>query len=200
MEPRLEDLRLGTRCVLAGGGDFGSIVSSGLYNNHLQISQSPQAVAIIYEAGGPRVARMNAQHQRSGVSDWYGDTIGRYEGATLVLETINVHPVQRNGAGPKLKVTERFTRVGPDRLLYRFQVEDPDTFTQPWGGEQELMSIERVYEFACHEGNYGMPNILAGFRADEKAGIVRTSSASLLDGRATGRGNNRDDETPAPSK
>ena len=180
-----EDLRLGTRCVLAGGGDFGSIVSSGLYNNNLQISQSPQAVAIIYEAGGPRVARMNAQHQRSGLTDWYGDTIGRYEGATLVLETINVHPVQRNGAGPKLKVTERYTRVGPNRLLYQFRVEDPDTFTQPWGGEQEFMSTERLYEYACHEGNYGMPNILSGFRADEKAGVVRASAPSLLDGRSS---------------
>jgi len=186
-----EDLRLGTRCVLAGGGDFGSVVSSGLYNNNLQISQSPEAVAIIYEAGGPRLARLNAQHWQSGVTDWFGDTIARYEGDTLVLETINVHPVQRDGAGPKLKVTERYTRVGPNRLLYRFQVEDPDTFTQPWGGEQEFMSTERLYEYACHEGNYGMPNILAGFRADEKAGIVRTSSASLLDGRATGRSNAR---------
>ena len=186
-----EDLRLGTRCVMAGGGDFGSVVSTSLYNNNLQISQSPEAVAIIYEAGGPRLARLNAQHWQSGVTDWFGDTIARYEGDTLVLETINVHPVQRDGAGPKLKVTERYTRVGPNRLLYRFQVEDPDIFTQPWGGEQEFMSTERLYEYACHEGNYGMPNILAGFRADEKAGIVRTSSASLLDGRATGRSNAR---------
>jgi len=180
-----EDLRLGTRCVMAGGGDFGSVVSTSLYNNNLQISQSPQAVAVIYEAGGPRVARMNAKHQQSGVSDWFGDTIGRYEGDTLVLETINIHPIQRNGAGPKLKVTERYTRVGPNRLLYQFRVEDSDTFTQPWGGEQELMSTESLYEYACHEGNYGMPNILAGFRADEKAGIVRASAPSLLDGRSS---------------
>jgi hypothetical protein len=186
-----EDLRLGTRCVLAGGGDFGSVVSSSLYNNNLQISQGPEAVAIIYEAGGPRLARLNAQHRPSGLPDWFGDTIARYEGDTLVLETINVHPLQRDGTGPKLKVTERYTRVGPNRILYRFHVEDPDTFTQPWGGEQELMSTQRLYEFACHEGNYGMPNILAGKRAEEKAGVVRASGPSLLDGRALGRGNSR---------
>ena len=179
-----EDLRLQTRCILVGG-NFGSIFNTGLYNNNVQISQSPDAVAIIFEDGGPRIARLNAQHRQSGVSDWSGDKIARYEGDTLVVETINIHPYQRDGAGPKLKVTERFTRVGPERLLYQFRVEDPDTFTQPWGGEQELMPTERIYEFACHEGNYGLPNILSGFRADEKAGIVRSSTPSLLDGRSS---------------
>ena len=195
-----EDLRPSTRCVLGFGLSFGTIFSAGLYNNNVQISQSPQAVALISEAASMRVARLNEQHRQSNVSQWFGDAIAHYEGATLVVESANIHPFQRDGAGPKLKVTERFTRVGPERLLYQFRVEDPDTFTQPWGGEQELMPTERLYEFACHEGNYGMPNILAGFRADERAGIVRISSASLLDGRATGRGNNRGDETPPPAK
>jgi hypothetical protein len=120
------------------------------------------------------------------VPDWFGDAVARYEGDTLVVETINVHPIQRDGAGPKLKVTERYTRVGPNRLLYRFHVEDPDTFTQPWGGEQEFVPAEGpLYEFACHEGNYGLQNILAGARADEKAGVVRASAPSLLDGRSS---------------
>jgi hypothetical protein len=180
-----EDLRLGTRCVIGGGLDFGSIFNTGLYNNNVQISQSPHAVALISEANMPRIARLNAQHWQPAVPQWFGDPVAHYEGDTLVVETTNVHPVQREGAGPKLKVTERFTRVGPNRLLYRFHVEDPDTFTQPWGGEQEFMPTQRLYEFACHEGNYGMPNILAGFRADEKAGVVRATGPSLLDGRSS---------------
>ena len=180
-----EDLRITTRCVLGFGLEFGSLISSGLYNNNIQISQSPDAVAIISEAASMRIARLNAEPRPQAVSEWFGDPVAHYEGDTLVVETINAHPVQRDGAGPKLKVTERFTRVGPNRILYRFHVEDPDTFTQPWGGEQEFMPTQRLYEFACHEGNYGMPNILAGFRADEKAGVVRDSAPSLLDGRSS---------------
>jgi hypothetical protein len=185
-----EDLRLSTRCVLGFGLMFGSIFNAGLYNNNMQISQGPEAVALVSEAASMRIARLNAQHWPAALPRWFGDPVARYEGDTLVVETTNFHPLQRDGAGPKLKVTERFTRVGPNRLLYRFHVEDPDTFTQPWGGEQELMPTQRLYEFACHEGNYGLQNILAGARADEKSGVVRASGPSLLDGRALGRGNN----------
>ena len=182
-----EDLRLGTRCVLNGGLEFGAVISSSLYNNTIQIWQSPEAAAVKSEQVMTRVARMNAQHRPGNISDWGGDAVAHIEGATLVVETINAHPLERDGASSKLKVTERYRRVGPNRLLYQFIVEDPDTFTQPWGGEQEFIPAQGLYEYACHEGNYGMPNILAGFRSDEKAGIVRNSSASLLDGRATGR-------------
>ena len=186
-----EDLRITTRCVVHGTLQWGAVISDSLYNNNIQISQSPDAVAIVSEKAMVRIAPLKAQHRPSFVPDWFGDAVARYEGDTLVVETINVHPLQREGTGPKLQVTERYTRVGPNRLLYRFQVEDPDTFTQPWGGEQELMSTQRLYEFACHEGNYGLQNILAGKRADEKAGVVRASAPSLLDGRALGRGNSR---------
>ena len=193
-----EDLRLGTRCVLNGGLQFGAVISSSLYNNTIQVWQSPQAAAVKSEQVMTRVARMNAQHRPAGIPEWGGDAIARSEGDTLVVETINAHPLERDGAGPKLKVTERYTRVGPNRLLYRFRVEDPDTFTQPWGGEQEFSPAQGLYEYACHEGNYGMRNILSGFRADEKAGIVRTSSASLLDGRATGRKAGQVNQAGAP--
>jgi hypothetical protein len=98
-----------------------------------------------------------------------GDSIGRYEGDTLVVETINFHPQQNvRGAGPKLKVTERFTRVAPTRLHYAFKVEDPDTWVEPWGGEYEFNAASDVYEYACHEGNYGLEGILAGARDEEK--------------------------------
>ena len=98
-----------------------------------------------------------------------GDSIGRWEGDTLVVETINYHPSQSvRGSGPNLKVTEKFTRVAPDRLLYQFTVEDKDVWAEPWGGEYEFNAENGdVYEYACHEGNYGLQNILAGARAED---------------------------------
>ena len=182
-----EDLRITTRCVIHGTLDFGAVIQDSLYNNNIQIVQAPNHVALVSEKAMIRIARLNAQHRQSNVAEWFGDEVAHYEGDTLVVETINVHPLQRDGAGPKLKVTERYTRVAPDRLLYRFQVEDPDTFTQPWGGEQELFSSEGLYEFACHEGNYGMINILAGARADDKlaaaGGATAPTARTLLTGR-----------------
>ena len=101
-----------------------------------------------------------------------GDSIGWWDGDTLVVETINYHPAQSiRGSGPKLKVTEKFTRVAADRLLYQFTVEDPDTWAQPWSGEYEFASIPGdVYEYACHEGNYGLQNILGGTRRGSPGG------------------------------
>ena len=96
-----------------------------------------------------------------------GDSIGRYEGQTLVVETTNIPKAQAfQGAWEQLKVTERFQRVGKDRLRYQFQVEDPTVWDSAWGGEYEFSTADgRVYEYACHEGNYGLMNIMAGARA-----------------------------------
>ena len=93
----------------------------------------------------------------------------RYRPGTLVVETTNLPKAQAfMGAWEQLKVTERFTRVGKDRLLYQFQVEDPTVWAAPFGGEYEFSTASgRVYEYACHEGNYGLMNILAGARAEE---------------------------------
>ncbi len=102
----------------------------------------------------------------------------RWDGDTLVVETTNIHPLQLEqtsilwayrGASEKLKVTERFTRTGPDTILYRFTMEDPSTFTAPWTGELPFTRIdEEIYEYACHEGNYALSNILSGERARER--------------------------------
>src|SRR6185295_11745415 len=97
---------------------------------------------------------------------------GWWDGDTLVVETVGYNPQQRNnlrGGGPNMKVTERFTRVAPDRLHYAFDVQDPDTWAEPWGGEYEFAAVKgNVYEYACHEGNYGLQGILAGAREDDR--------------------------------
>ncbi|HEX3367208.1 hypothetical protein, partial [Phenylobacterium sp.] len=108
---------------------------------------------------------------------WFGDSIGRYEGETLVVETDHFPQAQAYfGAWKTLKVTERFTRVGKDRLLYRFTVEDPSVWAQPWGGEYEFHPLKgQVFEYACHEGNYALPGILSGARAEERRAAAETA-------------------------
>ena len=106
-----------------------------------------------------------------------GDSIGRWEGDTLVVETTNLNPGQKAHYGikqrfylpPSGKVTERFTRVGENEILYQFTVEDSAAYTQPWQGEVPLRRTDdHIYEYACHEGNYALPGILAGAREQEK--------------------------------
>jgi hypothetical protein len=104
-----------------------------------------------------------------------GDAIGWWDGDTLVVETAGFN-LQQNlrGGGPNMKVTERFTRVDEHRVHYAFHVEDPDTWVEPWGGEYEFAAVDdHVYEYACHEGNYGLSGILAGAREDERKAAVK---------------------------
>jgi hypothetical protein len=126
-----------------------------------------------------RIVRLNARdHPPAHVKLWFGDSIGRWEGDTLVVETTNIHPTQLEqtgilwayrGASESLKVTERFTRTGPDTILYRFTMEDPAIFTASFTGELPFTRIdEQLYEYACHEGNYAMENILSGERQRER--------------------------------
>jgi hypothetical protein len=100
-----------------------------------------------------------------------GDSIGRYEGDALIVETTNFHEQQNwQGASENRKVIERFTRIAPDKILYRFTVEDPSTFDRPFTGEVAMnVSQGNMYEYACHEGNYAMPGVLAGAREEERA-------------------------------
>src|SRR6185503_4103905 len=100
---------------------------------------------------------------------------GRWEGDTLVVETTNFHPLQTlRGSSDNLRVTERFHRADAHTILYRFTVNDSTTFTQPWGGEVPFVKMdEQIYEYACHEGNYALSNILSGERArDREAGRI----------------------------
>jgi hypothetical protein len=144
---------------------------NGWYNNNYQLIQGPTEVAIVVEmVHDVRVVRLNAKHRADRVRPWFGDSIGWYEGETLVVETTHIPKAQAyQGAWENLKVTERFTRVGGERLHYRFTVEDPTVWEKPWGGEYELHPLKgQVFEYACHEGNYALPGILGGAREEEK--------------------------------
>ena len=103
---------------------------------------------------------------------WFGDSWGRWEGDTLVVETTNLNPVHRfRGVAPssERKVTERFTRVDADTILYEFTIDDPTMYTSAWGDEVPFERFDaRLYEFACHEGNYALSNVLSGARYQER--------------------------------
>jgi hypothetical protein len=169
-----ETRALGERCLLSFGNSASPVMLPGLYNNTYQFVQTKDQVVIDVEmVHDARIVRLNAtQHLPETVRPWMGDSIGRWEGDTLVVETTNFHPEQVfRGASQHLKVTERFTRTGKDRMHYAFWVEDPTVFAQPWGGEYEFSRITgQVYEYACHEGNYGLVGILQGAREEERTG------------------------------
>jgi hypothetical protein len=164
---------LGERCLVGFGSTSGPPMLPVLYNNHYQIAQTRDEVAIVIEmVHDTRVVRLNGKHQPSHIKPWMGDSIGRWEGDTLVVETANFRPDQAfRGATENLKVTERFTRVSPNQILYQFELDDPSTFTQKVKGEIALNAAKGpVYEYACHEGNYALAGILAGAREEERQG------------------------------
>ena len=145
----------------------------GPYNNNVQLVQTPDYVAIVNEMiHDVRIVPMNGQ-PRVGqqIHRWMGDARGHWEGNTLVIETVNF-TAERNfrGAGENLQLVERFTRVDDNTIKYEFTVSDPNSYTQPWSAMLPLSRTQGpVYEYACHEGNYSMTNILAGARANDKA-------------------------------
>jgi hypothetical protein len=172
---------LADRCLVSFGSNAGPpMLPNYFYNNNYTIVQTKDHVMILTEMNHDvRVIRIGAkEHAPAAIKKWFGDSIGRWEGDTLVVETTNFHPLQLEqtsilwayrGGSENLKVTERFTRSGPDTLLYRFTVEDPATFTAPFTGELPFNRLdEMVYEYACHEGNHAMSNILSGERSKER--------------------------------
>jgi hypothetical protein len=167
-----ETRALGERCLTSFGYSAGPVMLPLLYNNTYQIVQDKDTVAIVVEmVHDVRLIHLNSPHRSDGLRPWFGDSIGHYEGDTLVVETTNFPAAQTfMGSWKNLKVTERFTRASVGRLLYQFKVEDPTIWTQAWGGEYEFSTAGgRIYEYACHEGNYGLQDILAGARAEEAA-------------------------------
>jgi hypothetical protein len=165
-----ENRSLGERCIMSFGVSSGPVMTSQLYNNNYQFVQTPHDVAIWVEmVHDVRIIRIGGRHRMDGVRPYMGDSIGWWEGDTLVAETTGYNPAQNlRGASPNVKVTERFTRVAPDRVRYQFKVEDPAVWAEPWGGEYEFAKSGPVYEYACHEGNYGLEGILAGARHEEQ--------------------------------
>ena len=162
---------LGERCLMGFGSTSGPpILPNYFYNNLHQIVQTRDSVVILTEmVHDARMVRMNAEHLPKTITKWMGDSVGRWEGDTLVVDTTNFSEKTRfRGSTANLHVVERFTRIDAKNLLYRFTIEDPETWTRPWTAEYTWpITDEKLYEYACHEGNYAMGNILRGARLKE---------------------------------
>jgi hypothetical protein len=169
-----ESLAMSERCMLGFTGATPTLPS--LYNNFKRIVQTDNYVMIEIEmVHDARIVRMNSTHPGPEVKKWLGDSIGRWDGDTLVVDTTNFHPdSQMRGGSENMHVIERFTMQPDGNVLYRFTVEDKTVWTAPWTGEYVWRaSAERVYEYACHEGNYAMGNMLRGARLLEKEALEK---------------------------
>jgi hypothetical protein len=167
-----EGRALGERCLLSFGSSSGPPMLPVMYNSYYQIVQSPGYVMILVEmVHDARIIRIQDEHTPDGIKKWMGDSVGRWEGDTLVVETRNFRPEQSfRGSSENAVITERFTRVAPDKIIYRFTVDDPSTFTTAFTGELPFVTVDaNIYEYACHEGNYALPGILSGAREAEKS-------------------------------
>ena len=142
-----------------------------LYNSNYQIVQTPGYVMILVEmVHDVRIIRLNARHRSDGLRPWFGDSIGHWDGDTLVVDTTNFNDKNTfRGSSENLHVIERFTRISPGTILYKATINDPSTFTKDWTLEFPFVSTAGpIYEYACHEGNYAMTDILGGAREMEK--------------------------------
>jgi len=166
-----EQRPLGERCLLGFGSTSGPpALPNYFYNNLHQIVQTPDRVMILSEmVHDARIVRMNAEHLPENLRHWMGDSVGHWEGDTLVVDTTNFNDKTRfRGSTASLHVVERFTRVDERNLLYQFTVDDPATWTRPWSGEYIWPATDDlIYEYACHENNYALEGILRGARYRE---------------------------------
>jgi hypothetical protein len=164
-----DDFTLYDRCITRG--IFGSVLPS-IYGNGIRITQSPNQVSISYEMiHDTRVVDLSdKKHLEGDIEQYMGNARGHWEGDTLVVDTTNFtdkNPFR--GSSENLHLIERFTRTDANTLLYEFTVDDPSTFTRPWTAQLPMTrSNERIFEYACHEGNYALPDILRGARYQEK--------------------------------
>lgn len=167
-----EGRALSDRCLKAFSSSTPFL--SSVYNNNMQIVQSPDHVVLVVEmVHDARIVRIDQEHRDLPYNKWLGDSIGYYEDDTLVVVTKNFNQweiVNGYGVSPSVNtvVTERFRRVADDEVLYSFTIEDPDLYTQTWTGEMPMRPSEGMYEYSCHEGNHALPGILAGARRLEQ--------------------------------
>jgi hypothetical protein len=171
-----EDYGLGVRCIVHGGG-FPDAMFPAVYNANFRIVQTPGAVAIVYELiHDTRVIPIDPSAARQplllspAIRMYMGAARGRWDGTTLVVETTNLKANTR-GSSPALRLIERFTRTTPDTIQYQVTFDDPATWTAPWTAALDL-KVRRddagVFEYACHEGNYGMRYMLAASRLQDR--------------------------------
>jgi hypothetical protein len=166
-----ESRPLAERCI-STAMRVGPPMINGLYNNFYQIVQTPDYVMIRTEmVSHARIVPLNKQHGMATQAPMFGESVGYWDGDTLVVETTNFHPLQQETAislSHDARVQERFTRASDEQIVYEFTVDDPNFYAQPWRGEVSFRQVpEGVYEFACHEGNYALSGILAGARRAE---------------------------------
>jgi hypothetical protein len=165
-----EDRSLYDRCITRG---LPGSMMPAIYGSHYDITQSPGYVVIRYEmVHEARVIPLNAApHAGSNIRMYMGDPRGHWDGDTLVVETTNfTDKTPYQGSSPHLRIVERFTRVAPDRIRWSVTFDDPHTWVRPWTFAMPLTMdpTQPVYEYSCHEGNYGLANILSAARADER--------------------------------
>ena len=165
-----EDRSVGERCIL--GFNAGPPITPGGYNQNIQILQTPDHVVIVNEmVHDARVIPMDGRpHVPEHLRQWRGDSRAHWEGGTLVIETANFYAqTSFRGSSPNTRLVERFSLVDSATLGYEFTVEDPTTWEKPWTVQFTMKKTDAsLYEYACHEGNYGMTNLLAGARIQEK--------------------------------
>ena len=166
-----EDRGTAERCIL--GFNAGPPYSPSAYNNNVHIFQTPGwAVLLIEMVNDARIVPLDGRsHLPEDIRQWRGDARGRWDGDTLVVESTNFSDkTSFRGSGKYMRLIERFTRVGPERLLYEYTIDDPESFTKPWSAAIPMKKTdEPMFEYACHEGNYSMVTMLEGARAADKA-------------------------------
>ena len=156
------------RCIL--GFNTGPPMTPGFYNQHMQLFQTPDHVVVLNEmVHDSRIIPLDGS-PRPGIESWTGESRGQWEGDTLVVETIDFSDKHGyRGSTRDRHLVERFTRIDADTLLYEFTISDPATWTAPWTAQVPMQATELpLFEYACHEGNYAMPNILGGERRAER--------------------------------
>ena len=162
---------LAERCI-STGLRTGPPMINGLYNNNCEFVQTEDYIVLRTEMiSHARIIPINSEHKMAALAPMFGESVAHWDGDTLVVETTNFSPMQEEAAislTSSGQVVERFTRVSEEQIVYEFTVDDPEYYSQPWHGELSFLSTpSKVYEFACHEGNYAMSGILAGARRAE---------------------------------
>jgi hypothetical protein len=176
-----EALPLAERCLIGFGNTAGPGMMGTLYNSTYQFVQTDDYVTVLVEmAHDARIIptfdseeEARANRRPSVLQQWFGDSVGWYDGDTLIVETVNINPQQMQQSSVPIsaagKITERFTRYSDTEIVYQFTVDDSNLYSQPWTAELSFHATDgRLYDYACHEGNYAMPGILAGARRSER--------------------------------
>jgi len=190
-----EATQIAERCIIGFTNAAGPGMLSGLYNSNYQFVQTPDHMLILAEmAHDARIVpifesaeKARANRRPSAIKPWFGDSVGWWEGDTFVMESANINPVQVENQSSfpiseKAVITERFTRTGEKDIFYEFIVTDPETYTQPWKAELSYYPSPGWYEYACHEGNYGIVGILAGAREKERQAVAKSGRSKTAKG------------------